>query len=576
MQLNKLLQFKLNTLPFRCFEKKGSHLSVCKDVVVAYVVSNVTENVVQRHKTSLLEGRTRGRAAFFGTVEDENLHATSRGKLARLKNGVRKYVCVNGVTLLTKGKLTNIRKQMSPFYLNFDLNLNVEVNEVFTGEERILKVLYKYYKVYKFERDIQKGGIKTVRRFKCTILVMKLSYNPCFYLLFIHWCIIMSRLERFLSITQPNLLKLCKCGTFNLLSYGLCRLRDLLSTLRGRYQYQHHSQGEQQGRQGQHIDALYLEERCYLWPNEPGHKLNCMWTCFIASSQWAIAKNVVLTPFYFFVFFQCILSHCASNYISTYILCDSKIDAYIYYCSSCDSIVYNKQASDLFACASSFQFLSVRLVRTSSSLLVSCLGRSFLMECLNIIEIHTRFTISYKYSQHHYKPGGEVSGVNNCESFYGHSGIPKVILHLMNLLLLCGDIESNPGPADTKNGVLELTLMTQNCRGLQDRNKLRSLIVNKNNEAKKGKMVLALQETHLMNDDLIKWSGNYVISNSISPHSAGCVTYFNDYVRIVEVRQIDDCGHGHVVVVEGLTVHTTIIANVYSPVRSLAREQKRF
>ncbi len=131
-----------------------------------------------------------------------------------------------------------------------------------------------------------------MRRFKCTILVMKLSYNSCFYLLFIHWRIIMSRLERFLSITQPNLLQHCKCGTLNILSYGLCHLRDPLSTLRSRYQYQHHSQGEQQGRQGQRIDALYLEERCYLWPNEPGYKLNCMWTYFIASGQWAIANRV--------------------------------------------------------------------------------------------------------------------------------------------------------------------------------------------------------------------------------------------------------------------------------------------
>ncbi len=92
----------------------------------------------------------------------------------------------------------------------------------------------------------------------------------------------------------------------------------------------------------------------------------------------------------------------------------------------------------------------------------------------------------------------------------------------------------------------------------------------------KGKAVLALQETHLMNDDTIKWSGNFVISASPSLHSAGCLTYLNDYVKVVEVRQIDNQGHGHVIVAEGLLTHPTILVNVYSPVRSSGREQDTF
>jgi len=137
------------------------------------------------------------------------------------------------------------------------------------------------------------------------------------------------------------------------------------------------------------------------------------------------------------------------------------------------------------------------------------------------------------------------------------------------MLALCGDVELNPGPQ-------KLMLMTQNCRGLQDYNKLRLLIKSKNAIFSKERAVLALQETHLMNDDMIKWSGNFVISCSPSPHSAGCVTYFNDYVRIIEVKHVDNNGHGHVIVVEGLTMHTAIVANVYSPVRSIGREQDEF
>ncbi len=146
----------------------------------------------------------------------------------------------------------------------------------------------------------------------------------------------------------------------------------------------------------------------------------------------------------------------------------------------------------------------------------------------------------------------------------------RLYINLQKLLLiLCGDVELNPGPHN-------LMLMTQNCRGLQDYNKLRSILRNKMAVMNKNKAVLALQETYLLNDEKIKWSGNYVISSSASVHSAGCITYLNDYVRVIEVRQIDNQGHGHVILVEGLMLHTTIIANVYSPVRGLSREQEDF
>jgi hypothetical protein len=63
---------------------------------------------------------------------------------------------------------------------------------------------------------------------------------------------------------------------------------------------------------------------------------------------------------------------------------------------------------------------------------------------------------------------------------------------------------------------------------------------------------LYLQETYLMNDNFIKWSGNYAFTSSESPHSAGCITYLHDTARITYIKHIDDQGHGHVLVVEGL------------------------
>jgi exonuclease III len=151
------------------------------------------------------------------------------------------------------------------------------------------------------------------------------------------------------------------------------------------------------------------------------------------------------------------------------------------------------------------------------------------------------------------------------------------------LLAQCGDIEPNPGPnangTEAYGSKIDLTIMTQNCRGLQDYNKMRLILKNKNVSMNKNKTILALQETYLMQDDWInwiKWSGNYVFSRAASPHSAGCITYFNDYVRVIEVKQIDDQGHGHIAVVEGLMTNIVIVANIYSPVRSLTRDQENF
>ncbi len=61
--------------------------------------------------------------------------------------------------------------------------------------------------------------------------------------------------------------------------------------------------------------------------------------------------------------------------------------------------------------------------------------------------------------------------------------------------------------------------------------------------------VLALQETYLIEDNTIKWFGNYAFTKAESIHSAGCVTFFPDTVNIKETHDIDDKGHGHLVVV---------------------------
>jgi hypothetical protein len=141
---------------------------------------------------------------------------------------------------------------------------------------------------------------------------------------------------------------------------------------------------------------------------------------------------------------------------------------------------------------------------------------------------------------------------------------------------LSGDIEMNPGPVDQK-----YILMTQNCRGLNEPNKLRALIKNMRQKAKNEQFVLALQETYLINDNDLKWhnsnsSLNYAFTKAESTHSTGCITFLKETTRILEKKDIDEVGHGHVVVVEGMSEKLTIIGNIYSPVRSLPAEQESF
>ncbi len=299
-------------------------------------------------------------------------------------------------------------------------------------------------------------------------------------------------------------------------------------------------------------------------------------------------------------------------------------------CSCTYVFLRTKQVFYYFSCNIWLLFLSRSSVFISIfSTICSCLRRSFREKCLNCIETHTKlkpFKIKFlfKLSWNHVYPciyffscclkgalirlyllsnfSKHIVYFNsnlNISHYYQFWAFFVKRVSLRYLLAQCGDVEMNPGlnlmPNHGLNPNMNLTntsnvndrldtlvpkpvitIMTQNCRGLNDYNKMRLIIRHKNSMVNKTKMILALQETYLINDDWIKWSGNYVISKAASPHSAGCISYFNEDVRIIEVKQIDDLGHGHVAVIEGLLPNIVIFANIYSPVRSLVRDQENF
>ena len=109
------------------------------------------------------------------------------------------------------------------------------------------------------------------------------------------------------------------------------------------------------------------------------------------------------------------------------------------------------------------------------------------------------------------------------------------------ILLQAGDIETNPGPED-------LLLVSQNCRGLKNNEKLKQLLNACHSMQTKGSKIIALQETHLEKSMLnYLWSGNYALTPSQGA-KGGVITLLGPNAIIHEQRDIkNEC---HVLLIE--------------------------
>ena len=130
-------------------------------------------------------------------------------------------------------------------------------------------------------------------------------------------------------------------------------------------------------------------------------------------------------------------------------------------------------------------------------------------------------------------------------------------LALIFYALICAGIELNPGP----RGNMEV--ITYNCNGLGDKNKLRNLLLKVNKKVQEGAIIF-LQETHIVNTEYLKriWK-NKLISNCIRTNSAGVIILFNNKYEI-KVSHEDDEGRYIVAVVEH-EEQTIILSNAYFP-----------
>ena len=93
------------------------------------------------------------------------------------------------------------------------------------------------------------------------------------------------------------------------------------------------------------------------------------------------------------------------------------------------------------------------------------------------------------------------------------------------IMLRAGDVEKNPGPD-------ELTLVSQNCRGLKNNIKIKQLINSIGKLPNGNNKIVALQETHL-EDSLLKymWTGNFALTPSIGS-KGGVITLVSNNINI--------------------------------------------
>jgi hypothetical protein len=259
----------------------------------------------------------------------------------------------------------------------------------------------------------------------------------------------------------------------------------------------------------------------------------------------------------------------------------------------------SKQTSGSFVCVISFMILSViSILRVSFFyILISCLhNKSFYFLEIQYLDFrtHTRthtctqfsFTLvkfmtdNISKSKSNFHKLGKFN--KRCRNYRQDLNLigGRMLRRDGLLILLGGDIEVNPGP-NVNLKAHNLMLLTQNCRGLNDYAKLKQLMRDKNRILKgsNNRYILALQETYLIDETSLRWhcnNSNYVFTKAESIHSAGCITFLPESVKVIESHDIDDHGHGHLMVIEGLNETVTIVGNIYAPVRSLDASQENF
>ena len=130
----------------------------------------------------------------------------------------------------------------------------------------------------------------------------------------------------------------------------------------------------------------------------------------------------------------------------------------------------------------------------------------------------------------------------------------------ISMSLIRGNVEINPGPP-TKNRYLEI--VTFNCNGLGNRQKLKRILTKSNNITDKGGIVM-LQETHITDQNQIAFltKSEYQL-NSFSTNSAGVLTLYGKNFKTIYTDK-DNTGRQLYTVIQE-NDQKILLVNVYCP-----------
>jgi exonuclease III len=132
----------------------------------------------------------------------------------------------------------------------------------------------------------------------------------------------------------------------------------------------------------------------------------------------------------------------------------------------------------------------------------------------------------------------------------------------IKISLIRGNIEINPGPGPSIRNRL-LDIITFNCNGLGNKQKLKRIITKANSITDKGGIVM-LQETHITDESLLSFytKANFQL-NSFSTNSAGIITLYGKNFKTV-FNYKDESGRQLYTVIED-DDHKFLVVNVYCP-----------
>ena len=153
-----------------------------------------------------------------------------------------------------------------------------------------------------------------------------------------------------------------------------------------------------------------------------------------------------------------------------------------------------------------------------------------------------------------------TNNLDVAKNFYAANYIKDGSKWMIKLLIRSGDVELNPGPK-------EMTLVTLNCRGLKNEEKLKQLLhrFTKSHDIYSG-LIIALQESHLDYDTFkYRWKGRHIFTPSDGA-KGGVITLLSDGISITKEIHIGHEAHIALLkIIHGQTVSNIIVTNLHSP-----------